>query len=220
MATTTPARTGPTQPTKPPGSRSTARGRHQSLRVELPAGGGLELNNADEVALWEKASQRYIEDYGFAKANDLVLLGAILSQTIAMYRAQQDLSEPKKANQAVALIGKASEQIRELEKALGVDKKSREQGGQHTIVDYLTRAKRAAHEKGVHISERVKAYEAFAMELRWRIRVLKNGDDEDRRHHAISQKTIIEWAETELAALEARDQEWAREKGRIFVGRL
>lgn len=190
------------------------------LMVSLPAGGTLELNSPEEVELWENAAKRYIEDYGFVKANDLILLGAILSQTIAMYRAQQQLSDSSKANAAIALIGKASEQIRELEKALGVDKKTREAGGQHTVADYITRLKRAAHVKGVHISDRTKAYEQLAMDMRWKIRVLRNGDDEDRRHHGISEKKIIDELEKRLAELEEKDREWAKDRGRVFVGKL
>jgi hypothetical protein len=188
--------------------------------VDLPAGGRMPLRTADEMELWQRSARRYSEDYGLEKANDRVLLGAILSQQIAMYRAQMDLADEKKANQASQRIERAAEEIRKLEKALGIDKKTREAGGQHTVVDYVTRLKRAAHSKGVHISERVKAYEALAMEARWKIRVLRNADEEDRRHHGLTPETFITWLERELHKLEERDKGWAKEQGRIFVGRL
>lgn len=205
---------------RPRNTRSRDNARHDSFKVRLPAGGAMELKDAEEVNVWETSSRRYIEDYGFQKTNDLVLVGALLSQTIAMYRAQLLLADPAKASAAVALIGKASEQIRELEKALGVDKRTREAGGQHTVADYITKLKRAAHAKGIHISERVKAYEDFAMGFRWRLRVLRNGDEEDRRHHGITRDSLLQWAEDELGALEEKDKEWAREKARVFVGNL
>lgn len=215
-------RTGPSQPASAPATNgSDADTATARFLVHLPAGGApIALKSAAEVAYWNDVQQQYTSDYGFSRTNDLVLLGAVLSQTIAMYRAQLELADPKRASAAVALIGKASEQIRELEKALGVDKKSREAGGQHTMADYVTRAKRAAHEYGIHISDRVKAYEDLAMELRWRIRVLRNGDDEDRRHHKITEGSIIKYAEQRLAELEEKDKEWAREKGRLFIGQL
>jgi len=191
-----------------------------NLEVDLPAGGRLKLKSSDEVALWEESAKKYVQDYGISKTNDLVLLGAILSQNIAMYRAQLDLGDPKKANAAVTLIGKTSEQIRELEKALGIDKKTREAGGQHTVADYVTRLKRAANAKGVHIAERVKRYEAFNMELRWKLRLLRNGDDEDKAYHNLSPESICAWAENELAKLEEADKGWAIQKGKVFVGRL
>jgi hypothetical protein len=188
--------------------------------VELPGGGSLELKDADEVNLWNTTGDRYVRDYAITKQNDLVLLGAILSQNLAMYRAQRDLIDPKKAGPAQGIIIKAATEIRELEKALGIDKKTREQGGQHTVANYLTLLKKAAHEKGVHIAERVEAYEDFAMELRWRIRLLRNGDEEDRRYHGVSEREICEWAEQKLGELEEVDKRWAHQKGRVFVGRI
>lgn len=190
------------------------------FRVDLPAGGSLELNSADEVTLWNTSALRFIEDYGISKANDLVLLGAVLTQQVHMFRAQRDMNDPKKASSAQNQIIKAATEIRDLEKALGIDKKTREAGGQHTVGDYIKTAKAAAHERGIHISKRTKAYEAFAMDLRWRVRLLDNGDSEDRQYHGISESAIIDFVRAELAKLEDVDKQFAREKGKVFVGRL
>lgn len=190
--------------------------------VTLPAGGNLTLSDADEVTMWQDAANTYVQDYGLVKTNDLVLLGALLSQQLAMYRAQRKLNDDDATvrSNAQKEIVKASQEIREVEKALGIDRKSREAGGKDTIDDYLTRAKRAAHAKGIRISERVKEYEAFNMRLRTMIRVLRNCDVEDRAHEGVSEKSIVEFAERELARIEEQDKEWAREHGAIFVGKL
>lgn len=188
--------------------------------VDLPAGGQLDLESAEEVSLWNEHATRYIDDFGLIKQNDLMLLGAILTHALTMFRAQQMLSDPKKMAEAQNRIIKASEQIRELEKALGIDKKTREAGGQHTVGSYVGTLKRAAHAHGIRISKRTKAYEGFVMELRWRVRLLRNGDEEDRRHHGVSEKEIINWVETKLAELEEADKTWAQEQGAVFVGRL
>lgn len=192
-----------------------------TFSVDLPAGGQLTLKNADEVDMWQSNASKYINDYGLAKQNDLVLLGAILIQGIHMYRAQQNLAlgGTKLAENQNAIV-KAAEQIQQLEKSLGIDKKSREAGGQHTVANYVERLKRAAHEKGVHLADRTKAYEKFAMEMRWKIRLLRHGDPEDRQHHGISEDAIVTWAEEELGKLEAADKKWAREKGAVFTGKL
>lgn len=188
--------------------------------VELPGGGTLSLRDADEVKLWKTTARKYIGDYGITRQNDLVLLGALLSQNLVMYRAQKDISNEKKASEAQTLISKAASEIRELEKALGIDKKTREMGGKHTVADYITSLKRAAHEKGIHISNRVKAYEDFVKELSWRIRLLENGDEEDRAYHNLSEEKVLQWAQQRLAELEDIDKQYANEKGRVYVGRL
>lgn len=190
------------------------------LAVDLPGGGRLAVNSPEEVDMWDNSAQRYIEDYALSKQNDLVLLGAVLTQGLVMFRAQQDLADPKKASSAQSQVIKAADQIRELEKALGIDRKAREAGGQHTVANYISTLKKAAHEKGVHLSHMHKAYEEFAMEMRWRVRLLRNGDQEDRHVHGLSETAIVNFAEEHLAKLEEQDKKWAVEKGRVFVGRL
>lgn len=191
----------------------------EQLMVDLPVGGRLKLGTLDEVEMWNSSSKKYIDDYGITKANDLALLGAILSQLIAMFQAQQKLHEGDGVGQQ-SKIAKAAGEIRELEKALGIDKKSREAGGKHTVDDYLLRVKRAAHISGIRISDRVRAYEKFNNELRVKIRLLRNGDQEDRAYHDVSPESILAFCERRLAAIEEADKKWAKDKGAIFVGKL
>lgn len=190
--------------------------------VELPSGATLTLDSAEEVDLWNTATERFLEDYAINKQNDKILLGAILSQQLSMFRAQKRLTGADAKGRAGATkdIKEAAEEIRGLEKALGIDKASREKGGQHTVVQYVTDLKKAAHAKGIHIAARVKAYEKLAMDLRWMIRLLRNGDAEDRQYHNISEKSIVDYAERNLAELEEQDKKWAREKGAPVLGRI
>ena len=213
-----------------------------AFEAELPGGlGKLQLQTQDEVDMWESTRDAYIKDYRLVKTNDLVLLGAILSQNLALFRAQQRMNgmvpeldqaqvptgrykkvdvSAKDLSASQGTIKKASEEIRELEKALGIDKKTREAGGAFNIADYIANLKKAAHMMGVHITKRTKAYEEFNMALRMKIRVLRNGDPEDRQYESISPEKIIDWAEDELAKLEQVDIDFAREKGKTVVGTL
>jgi hypothetical protein len=211
------------------------------FRVDLPAGGPLLLHSVDEVDLWEESSKRYMQDYQLTQQNDLLLLGAILSQQLAMFRAQQRMNgmAPKlddqghptgeyvrrelKVNEmgaAQSTIVKASTEIRELEKALGIDKKTREAGGAHTIQNYVSTLKSAARQYGVHLSKRMQAYEKVMMDARWRLRLMRNGDPEDRSYHKLTPQNICDWLEEELRKLEELDQQYAKEKHAVFVGRF
>lgn len=213
-----------------------------SLEVELPAGGKLHLQNLDEVEMFEKSRERYIKDYQLSNQNDLALIGAILSQQLALYRAQQRMNamEPLldgrgvptgewKVNEAIKpqaqeaaqrVVIKAAGEIREMEKALGIDKKTRESSGAQDVQHYVGTLKRAGREYAIHITKRVKRMEEFTKGLSWRIRLLRNGDAEDRQYHSVTPKTVIEWCEQELAEIEEIDKTFAKEKGRLFVGKL
>lgn len=214
----------------------------QNFEVELPAGGGkLHLMSAEEVNMWTTAEGNYKADYGLTKTNDLVMLGALLTQQLALFRAQQRINGmepvldannvPTGQYQVVALkptelaaasetVRKASKEIREIEQALGIDKKNREAGGQQTVPQYVSLLKRAANEYGVHISKRTLAYEDFCMKFRTKLRILANADEEDKAYEGVSEEKVLEWARNELAKLEEVDKEFAKEKGKLFVGKL
>lgn len=213
-----------------------------TFEVELPAGGGkLHLMSAEEVNMWNTAMGDYRKDYGLTKSNDLVLLGALLTQQLALFRAQQRIngmvpvldnnnvptgeykSEPLKASELAAAsetVRKAGKEIREIEQALGIDKKTREAGGNQTIPGYVGLLKRTALDYGVHISKRTLAYERFVMALRTKVRILHNADEEDKAYENISPEKILEWARNEMAKLEAVDKKFAKEKGKLVVGKL
>lgn len=209
--------------------------------VDLPAGGQLQLQTSEEVDLWRESMSKYIDDYHLTKNNDLVLLGVILQQQIVVYRAQRKINgmepeldenniptgnykmisaEADEIQAAMKTLMNASDQIQKIEKSLGIDKVTREAGGQQTVASYVQTLKRAAHERGIHISKRVLAYEKFVMELRMRLRILNNADAEDRAYHDITPEKILGWATDQLTELEEVDRKFARERGRVFVGKL
>lgn len=209
--------------------------------VELPAGGSLHLQSPEEVELWDTALSRYREDYVLVKHNDLVTLGALLQQQVILFRCQTaingmapetdaqrvptgryariDLDGADLAGFQKALTESAKE-MRALEKQLGIDKATRESGGAHTVDNYLSTLKRAAHQRGIHISKRTLAYESFVNDLRWRVRMLFHSDAEDRAYHKIDPKSVLTWVYHELKVLEQADKDFAREKGRLYVGKL
>lgn len=225
--------TQPAPPAPPPAS--------PVYEVELPSGGKLHLQSEEEVELWTNSHERYIEDYQLAKLNDLVLLGAILQQQVIVFRAQRSMNgmvpeldanqlptgryimkqvDPADQGDYIAMMNKAAAEITRIEKALGIDKVTRESGGAHTLEQYLRTLKRAAHQRAIHISRRTLAYEKFVNELRWRLRGLRNWDAEDRAYHDLTPEKVLDWCWEQLTELEQADKDYAREKGKLFVGKL
>lgn len=221
-----------TVPPPPPGAK---------FDVELPGGGNMHLQSAEEVDLWQLSAARYIEDYHLVKTNDLVLLGAILQQQITMFRAQRALNgmQPQLDAQGVPtghyivveldadnmakyqrMLNEASTQIKAHEKHLGIDKVTREQGGTVSVESYLRTLKKAAHERGIHISKRFLRHEKFANELRTMLRMFRNLDAEDRAYHDLTEEKILTWCSDQLAEIEELDKTFAHEKGKLYVGKL
>lgn len=212
-----------------------------NFSVELPSGGKLYLQSPDEVELWETAAERYREDYVLQKHNDLVTLGALLQQQIVLFRCQTAINgmEAEIDKQGVPTgryvrsdldagdiaayqktLTESAKEMRALEKQLGIDKATRESGGAHTVDNYLATLKRAAHQRGVHITKRTLRYEEFVNELRWKVRMLYHSDAEDRAYHNITPKAVLDWVRDQLVELEQIDRDFAREKGRLYLGKL
>ena len=210
--------------------------------VELPGGGGrIPLQSRDEYDQWVRLEAAYREEYQFTKINDLTALSTLLVQHINLFRAQLGLSgrvpavdedglptggyeqRPLKSSEIRSFqeqITQASKEIREIEKAIGVDKKSRESAGEENNRQWLIRMKARAHRYGLHVSRRVTAYEAFVMELRWRIRLNEIGDAEDKHYESCDDAGIIFWIRQQLKELEEADRKFAADEGALVVGRL
>lgn len=201
----------------------------------------LHLQTPDEVQFWNESMERYREEYTFAKQNDLMTLGLLLLQQVILFRLQTQVNgmEPQldaggvptgqykrveiDAGELASIqktITATSTEMRALEKSLGIDKATREQGGTHTVDSYVRELKRAAHIRGIHIAERTVEYEKVVNELRVRLRLLYNGDAEDRKYHNITPKSVLDWVKDELAHLEVVDQEFNKQVGKLFVGKL
>lgn len=207
--------------------------------VKLPAGGSMHLRDREEVDLWQTLSRRYQRDYRLTKVNDLTMLGTLLLQHLSMFRAQREMSgvqwqehpdgspklaaievKPARMTALGEVVQRASKEIREIERAMGIDAKTRAQQGTQTIPDYLARLKRFGREMGIHISARTHAYELFVNELRWRVRLAQNGDAEDIAYHSCTPEQILGWIDGELERLAEIDRTFAAEKQKLVVGKL
>ena len=209
--------------------------------VELPAGGRLHLQTPDEVDFWNSSLESYREEYVLSKQNDLIQLGQLLQQQVILFRCQTAVNgmEPELDSAGIPtgsyrkadldageqatyqkMMGDASKEMRAIEKSLGIDKSTREAGGTHTVDGYIKVLKRAAHTRGVHITKRTLEYEKIINELRVRLRLLYTADEEDKKYHNISPKSILDWLRAECDRLAEVDRQFNIEQGKLFVGEL
>jgi hypothetical protein len=210
------------------------------FRVDLPGGGGgISLQSTEEVDRWQVLALAYTDQYDLRKINDQTNLGTLLVQHVNLYRAQQALSgrvpelddedlptgryvsrvlKPVEIKAYQEQINTVSKEIREIEKTMGIDKKSRDAAGDESLKSWLLGMKARAHRYGLHVSKRVTAYEEFAMELRWRLRLNEVGDAEDKHYEDVDDAGVIKWAREQLAELEEADKKFAAEEGALVLG--
>lgn len=210
------------------------------FKVEMPGGGGyLHLQSNEECDRFNTLAEQYQQQYSLRKVNDLTNLSTLLVQQINLYRAQQAMTgrqpemdddgiptgryemrqlKPAEIRAFQGQITDASKEIRTIEQTMGIDKKSRDAAGDESVQAWLTAMKAKAVRYGLHVSKRVKAYEEFAMEMRWRVRLEQNGDAEDKHYEQCTPEEIVKWARGELEKLEKVDVEFAKEESKLVVG--
>jgi hypothetical protein len=212
-----------------------------NFEVELPAGGKLHLSTIDEVEVFEDTREAYLRDFQIKHHSDKLAIGSLLLMHLEVFRNQHRLNgmeaevdvkgvptgryvkapiKPTEKTAILSVLLKMQAEIRDAEKALGVDKKTRDSGGQYDTKAYVDSIREAAGQWGVHLSRRYLAYEAFVRGLRVRIRMLDTLDAEDLQHENISVETIMASVRTSLAKLEEADRKFAHEKGRLIVGQI
>lgn len=212
-----------------------------NFEIEMPAGGKLPLQTIEEVDLIEESRDRYLGDFKITQQSDKLAVGSLLVLHLEVFRAQQRINgmEPevdangvptglyKRSNikgtdrtAAFNILLKSQQEIRDLEKSLGIDKKTRDAGGQYDVQSYVDTVKGAAREYGIHLSKRYVRYEKFVRELRVKLRMLDNLDAEDLQQENLTPDTVFAFIRAELVALEDADKKFAHEKGKLIVGRV
>lgn len=211
----------------------------QLHEADLPGGGTILLLSPQEVKFYEEIKRSLTNDFKFESVNDQLILGQLLTFHVQAHREQQRMmgqlpsydsqgqvegfvSVPDaERDMAAERLPKIQKEIRELEKALKIDKTSREGDGTYDIAAYFERLKGAALEYGVHISERYTMLDNFMGELQWRLRVYNNADLEDKRYHGIdTAEKLLKWAEDEANKFVEFDKTFARDKQAVWVGDL
>jgi hypothetical protein len=228
-------------PPPPPPQSGMAPAAATNFEVELPAGGKLPLLTIDEVEFFEESRDRYLSDYAIRNQSDRLAVNHMLILSVESFRASQRINgmEPELdpagvptgryikgkvsgTDRAASLnvLIKTRESIADTEKQLGIDKKTRDQGGQYDVATYIEGAKKGAREFGVHLSKRYIAYTSFVKALRTQMRMLRQLDNEDLVEVHLSKESLLDWAWNELDKLEEIDKRFAHEKGRLIVGRV
>jgi hypothetical protein len=197
------------------------------------------LQSQEEVDLWSTLDTSYRHEYDLRKINDLTNLGTLLIQHVNLSRAQMALSgrvpeldpdnlptgrfqsrvlKPAEVKSYQEQVTNAGKEIREIEKTMGIDRKSRDQAGDEGVRSWLIGMKARAHRYGLHVSRRVTAYEEFVNELVWRLNLNLNGDAEDKHYESCDDAGIVKWAREETERLAEVDRKFAQDEGALVLG--
>lgn len=208
---------------------------------KLPHGGTINLQNPEEVSYFRELMKEYKTEYAslMNKPNDRNRLSQLITFELIAHRYTQRMMgtvnvydqmgnvkgvekiDPVEMNLISQNLPKVQDEIRKLESALKIDKRTREGSGEGDIRNYMENLKKAAINYKVHLSKRYVAYDNFVNELRWRMRVIHNADNEDRAYHNLdTPEKLQDWIDEQLNELDSVDKAFGKDKQSLWVGKI
>lgn len=168
-----------------------------------PSGAKFQVLTEQEKDWFEDVATRYLKDNKFTNVTDLQDLDRILTMELLCYRWNQWLTlevdyfgGSVNAQDLQKSIKDYSTEIRQLKKALGIDKGSRDKDKGESVAAYLEDLRVRAAEFGVMRNEQAVKAITLAQEMIALLTWHDNCTEEERRENDIEAHDLIEWIRT------------------------
>ncbi len=180
------------------------------------SGAIFEVLNDAEHKYWNKAREKYLDQYKFENVSDLqdmdrVLVGEILSFRWGSWLVKEadydgrsiEEIEDKLKRQKLDL----DKETRLLKEKMGLNRAHRQDSEQQSTADYLESLLRHAEEFGVHRDEQIAKAIDLLHEVFTQVGLYNRTDEEERAHLKINPEDIMKWlievAKPEFDAIDA-----------------
>lgn len=195
--------------------------------VPLPSGSAFKVHNS-ELGYFMDRCDRYQKDNHFTNISDIQDIDRLIITELLVWRWEiwvsqnhdywgDEIDEVAYARQ----IKDHSAEIRQLKKALGLDKETRDkQRGEDSVDAYINALRQRAKEFGyMRDQQTAKAIELF-QELSARITLHLKCDDQERREQRCTEHDIIEWISKQaIAEFEEIDQHFRDVNQKTWIRR-
>lgn len=194
--------------------------------VETPSGGDLSLLTSEEADWYCERRDEYMAQNKFTNQSDLADLDRVLLMEAMINRWSTWMSRGFDYMQARvderdigSRINDYSKELRQVKKALGIDKASRDKDKSESVGDFVENLLRRAKEFGVHRNQQYEKAVTLIYELKAMVRMYDRCDEEERKELDLSPESIMEWIRTNMveewdeidAAFRENQKAWIRE---------
>ncbi len=180
------------------------------------SGALFEVLNEPERDYWNKAREKYLDQYKFENISDLqdmdrVLVGETLSFRWGSWLVREadydgrsiEEVEDKLKRQKIEM----DKETRILKEKMGLNRAHRQDSEQASTADYLQNLLRRAGEFGVHRDEEIAKSLDLLREVFTQVGLFTRSDEEERAHLKINPEDIMKWlievAKPEFDAIDA-----------------
>lgn len=202
-------------------------GSHGTIKVEGPSGAMYDVIHESEKEYWESTTEKYLRDYKFTNASDLQDLDRVVSTEMLLYRYQQwvqlekdyfgesiDVVETNKAYK------EKSGELRQLKKALGIEKIAREKDQGDSVAAYIENLRRRAHAFGVMRNEQAIQAITLWQELIALMTFHDKCTVEERKEQHIEIEDLIEWIRQVIPEFQEIDRKFRETDQKLWIAEM
>lgn len=194
--------------------------------VVTPSGGDLSLLTSEEADWYCERRDQYMKQNKFTNQSDLADLDRVLlMETMInrwstwMSRGFDYMQARVDERQVQKSISDYSKELRQVKKALGIDKATRDKDKQDSVGDFIENLLRRAKEFGVHRNQQYEKAVTLIYEVKAMVRMHDKCDEEERKELDLSPESIMEWIRTNMVeewdeideAFRENQKTWIRE---------
>lgn len=175
--------------------------------VDTPSGGTINLQTQEEADWYEQRRDLYVSQNRFTNQSDLSDLDRILLMEVMIERWGVWITQgfdyfmtridEKQVQQNIADYSK---ELRQVKKALGIDKATRDKDKAESVGDYITKLLQRAKEFGYHRNNQYEKAVTLIYELKTLVSTYDRSDEQEREDLDLSPESIMEWVRENMIA--------------------
>jgi hypothetical protein len=192
--------------------------------VRSATGSEVTLMTKEESEWYQKRRDEYQRDNKFVNVSDLLDLDRLLMMEVLVYRYSVWLGQGYDYMQSLVPerelkdnLNSFSSEIRQLKKALGIDKVSRDASKGSSLPDYLTTLLDRAREFGYHRNRQYEMAVTTIFALQSKVLTYYRADERERRELDLSPELIVEWIRDEVIPKFGEIDESFRKQQAIWI---
>lgn len=193
--------------TPPPSSAASNPYGIQMFPVTTPSGGTINLMTQEEADWYDQRRDLYVTQNKFTNQSDLsdldrILLmeamierwGVWITQGFDYFHTRIDEKQTQQN------ISEYSKELRQVKKALGIDKVTRDKDKAESVGDYITKLLQRAKEFGYHRNQQYEKAVTLIYQLKTLVNTYDRSDEQEREDLGLSPESIMEWIRENLIA--------------------
>lgn len=199
-----------------------------TIMVKSPSGGRIEVLTVEEKTWYEDRASKYMADGHYTFVSDLQELDRILNMELNAWRLglwllkdEDYFGDPIERDQVQKAVNDISKEIRQIKKAMGMEKVQRDKEKGSSISDRWDDLCARAEEFGIMREKQLTEAITLFMDLKALMTFHLNCDEQERKENDVEEHDVIQWIiDVAIPQFDKIDEYFRENQQRFWVGTL